>query len=149
MVSLSSAPWRPMTNELMRGSWPRGYKYPEWRLGQGGVRLGLEMGWAYRPGHISAQPTASFAQCWFLSLLQSSLICMWALVITFSTDWMKLLVPQDSAVLWLGPRSFSSSRVSSLGFLESCLLHYLTYTGLQGLVIRCLMNLSRKSCFQR
>jgi hypothetical protein len=24
-------------NELMRGSWPRGYKYPEWRLGQRGA----------------------------------------------------------------------------------------------------------------
>jgi hypothetical protein len=33
--------------------------------------------------------------------------------------------------------------------LESYSLHCLTCTGLQGLVMRCLMNLSRKSCFQR
>jgi hypothetical protein len=35
-----------------------------------------------------------------------------------------------------------------LGLLESCSLHCLTCTGLQGLVMRCLMNLSRKSFFQ-
>jgi hypothetical protein len=35
------------------------------------------------------------------------------------------------------------------GFLELSLLHCMTCTGLQGLVIRCLMNLSRKSSFQR
>jgi hypothetical protein len=35
------------------------------------------------------------------------------------------------------------------GLLESCSFHCLTCTGLQGLVMRCLMNLSRKSCFQR
>jgi hypothetical protein len=34
------------------------------------------------------------------------------------------------------------------GLLESCSLHCLTCTGLQGLVMRCLMNLSRKSRFQ-
>jgi hypothetical protein len=34
-----------------------------------------------------------------------------------------------------------------LGLLESCSLHCFTCTGLQGLVMRCLMNLSRKSCF--
>jgi hypothetical protein len=36
-----------------------------------------------------------------------------------------------------------------LGLLESCPIHCLTCTGLQGLVMKCLMNLSRKSCFQR
>jgi hypothetical protein len=36
-----------------------------------------------------------------------------------------------------------------LGLLESCSLHCLTCIRLQGLVMRCLMNLSRKSCFQR
>jgi hypothetical protein len=35
-----------------------------------------------------------------------------------------------------------------LSFLESCLLHCLICTRLQGLVMRCLMNSSRKSCFQ-
>jgi hypothetical protein len=35
-----------------------------------------------------------------------------------------------------------------LGLLESCLLHCSTCTGLQGLVMRCLLNLSQKSCFQ-
>jgi hypothetical protein len=34
------------------------------------------------------------------------------------------------------------------GFLESSLLHCMTCMGLRGLVTRCLMNLSRKSCFQ-
>jgi hypothetical protein len=37
----------------------------------------------------------------------------------------------------------------SLGFLESCLLHCMTCTRLQGLVARCFMNLSQKSFFQR
>jgi hypothetical protein len=60
----------------------------------------------------------------------------------------ELLTPQGSTLFWLGPRSFSSSRVWSLGFLESCLLHFMTCTGLQGLVMRSLMNISRKSCFQ-
>jgi hypothetical protein len=35
-----------------------------------------------------------------------------------------------------------------LGLLESCLLHCSTCIGLQGLVMRCLLNSSRKSCFQ-
>jgi hypothetical protein len=74
---------------------------------------------------------------------------MWALVVSFSPNWTKLLVSQDSVLFWLGPQSFPSSRVGSLGFLESCSLHCLTFTGLQGLVMRCLMNLSRESCFQR
>jgi hypothetical protein len=65
---------------------------------------------------------------------RSSPFCMWALVVSFSPSWTKLLVLQDSAIFWLGPRSLSSSRVWSLGFLESCLLHYMTCTGLQGLV---------------
>jgi hypothetical protein len=43
---------------------------------------------------------------------------------------------------WLGPRSLSSSRVRSLCFMESSLLHCMTCTRLQGLVTRCLMNLS-------
>jgi hypothetical protein len=47
---------------------------------------------------------------------------------------MKLIVPQDSTLFWLGPRSLSSSRVRSLGFLESSLLHCMTCTGLQDLV---------------
>jgi hypothetical protein len=87
--------------------------------------LGHGMSWAGRPGPTSAQLAAFFAWCWFPSLLESFLICMWALAISFSSDWMKLLVPQYSVVSWMGPRSFSSSRVWSLGFLESCLLHFL------------------------
>jgi hypothetical protein len=35
-----------------------------------------------------------------------------------------------------------------LGLSESCLLHCLTCAELSDLVMRCLMNLSRKSCFQ-
>jgi hypothetical protein len=60
--------------------------------------------------------------------------CMWAVVVNFTPSWTKLLVPQDSALFRLGPRSLSSSRVRSLGFLESSLLHCMTCTGLQGLV---------------
>jgi hypothetical protein len=123
-----------MTNGLMRGSRPRGYKYPEWRLGQRGRRLGLGMGRADRPGPTSAHLPASFAWCRFPSLLDPSPFCMWALVVGFSPSWTKLLVSQDSALFRLGPWSLSSSRVRYLGFLGSSFLHCMTCTGLQGLV---------------
>jgi hypothetical protein len=114
-----------------------------------GPRNGLgQPAWADRPGPTSAQSAASFARCCFLSLLYPPPLCMWALVVSFSPNWTKLLASQDSTLFWLRPRSFPSSQVGSLGFLESCSLHFLTCTGLQGLVMRCLMNLSRKSCFQ-
>jgi hypothetical protein len=54
--------------------------------------------WADRSGPISAKSAASFARCCFLSLVDPSPFCMWALVVSFSTNWMKLLVPQDSAL---------------------------------------------------
>jgi hypothetical protein len=92
------------------------------------------MGRADQPGPISVQSAASFAWRRFPSLLDPSLFCMWALVFSSSPSWRKLLVSQDSALFWLGPRSLSSSRVRSLGFLESSLLHYMTCTGLQGLI---------------
>jgi hypothetical protein len=114
-----------------------------------GPRNGLgRPAWADRPRPISAQSATSFARRWFPSLLDPSPFCMWALVVSFSLSWTKLLVLQDSTLFCLGPRSLSSSRVWSLGFLESCLLHCMTCTGLQGLVTRCLMNLSWKSYFQ-
>jgi hypothetical protein len=59
--------------------------------------------------------------------------CMWALVVSFCLSWTKLLIPQDSTLFWVGPQSLSSSRVWSLGFLESSLLHCMTCTRLQGL----------------
>jgi hypothetical protein len=90
--------------------------------------------WADHPGPTSAQSAPSFALRRFLSLLDPSPFCMWDLVVSFSPSWMKLLVSQDLALFWLGPRSLSSSRVRSLGFLESCLLHCMTCTGLQGIV---------------
>jgi hypothetical protein len=68
------------------------------------------------------------------SLLDPSPFCMWVLIVSFSPSWTKLLVPQDSALFRLGPWSLSSSRVRSMGFLESSLLHCMTCTGLQGLV---------------
>jgi hypothetical protein len=92
------------------------------------------MGRADRLGPTPAQVLASSAWCRFPSLLDLSPFCMWALVVSFSPSWTKLLVPQDSALFRLGPRSLSSSRVRSLGFLESSLLHCMTCTGLQGLV---------------
>jgi hypothetical protein len=102
-------------NELMRGSCPRGYKYPKWQLGQRGVtrpRNGPgQPAWADRPRPISAQSAASFARRWFPSLLDPPPLCMWALVVSFSPSWTKLLVPQDLTLFWLGPRSLSSFRV--------------------------------------
>jgi hypothetical protein len=100
-----------------------------------GPRNGLGRSvWADRPGPTSAQLPAFFAWRRFPSLLDPSPFCMWALVISFSPSWTKLLVPQDLALFWVGPRSLSFSRVCSLGFLESSLLHCMTCTGLQGLV---------------
>jgi hypothetical protein len=75
-----------------------------------------------------------FALCRFPGLLDPSPFCMWALVVSLSLSWTKLLVSQDSTLFWLGPRSLSSSRVRSLGFLESSLLHCMTYIGLQSLI---------------
>jgi hypothetical protein len=99
-----------------------------------GRRLSLGMGRADRPGPTPAQLPASFTWRRFPSLLDPPPFCMWALVVSFSSSWMKLLVLHDSTLFWLGPRSLSSSRVRSLGFLESSLLHYMTCTRLQGLV---------------
>jgi hypothetical protein len=90
--------------------------------------------WADRPGPTSAQLPASFAWRRFPSLLDPSPFYMWALVVSFSPSWTKLLVPQDLALFRIGPRSLSSSRVRSLGFLESSLLYCMTCIGLQGLV---------------
>jgi hypothetical protein len=101
---------------------------------KGGGRPGPGMGWAGRLGPIPAQLPGSFALCRFPILLDPSPFCMWALVVSFTPSWTKLLVLQDSALFWLGPRSLSSSRVRSLGFLQSSLLHCMTCTGLQGLV---------------
>jgi hypothetical protein len=42
---------------------------------------------------------------------RSSPFCMWALVVSFSPSWTKLLVSQDSTLFRIGPRSLSSSRV--------------------------------------
>jgi hypothetical protein len=92
------------------------------------------MGQADRPEPTPAQLPASFVWRRFPSLLDPFPFCMWALVVSFSPSWTKLLVPQDSALFWLGPRSLSSSRVRSLGILDSSLLHYMTCTGLHGLV---------------
>jgi hypothetical protein len=58
---------------------------------------------------------------------------MWALDVSFSTVYMKLLVPQDSTFSVQVLRVFRLQG-SSLSFLESCLLHCLTRTGLRGLV---------------
>jgi hypothetical protein len=140
-----------MTNGLMRGSRPRGFKYPEWQLGQRGEATGTRNGpgrpaWADRLGPTSAQLPACFVWHRFPSLLDPSPFCMWALVVSFTPSWMKLLVSQDLALFWLGPRSLSSSRVRSLGFLESSLLHCMTCIGFK-VLSRCSMNLSRKSCF--
>jgi hypothetical protein len=132
----------------MRGSRSGGYKYPERHLGQRGPtgpRNGLG-----RPAWAHFGPVHGLLRSVLLPEYSRSFpFCMWALVVSFSPNCTMLLISQDLALFWLGPRSFPSSRVRSLGFLESCSLHCLTCIGLQGLVMRCLMNLSRKSCFQR
>jgi hypothetical protein len=104
-----------------------------------GRRLGPGMDRAGRPGPSGLgpprpSPSPSFAWCQFPSLLDRSHFCMWALVVSFSLSWTKLLVPHDSTLFWLGPRNLSSSQIRSLGFLESSFLHCMTCTGLQGLV---------------
>jgi hypothetical protein len=100
-----------------------------------GPRDGLgRPAWADRPRPTSAQLPASFAWFRFSSLLDPSPFCMWALVVSFSPSWTKLLVSQDSALFRLGPRSLSSSWARSLGFLTLSLLHCMTCTGVQGLV---------------
>jgi hypothetical protein len=62
-----------MTNKLMCGSWPRGYKYPEWRLGQRGPDWALE--WA-GPAGLGRLAWAHFglASCLLrpVSVLESS-----------------------------------------------------------------------------
>jgi hypothetical protein len=142
-----------MTNELMRGSWSGGYKLPERRLGQRGADWAPQ--WA-RPAGLDRSAWAHFGQV-------GCLLC-------------QALVPESSRsfpLLHVGPcRQFLSEldeapcparfdtfltrssefiifSVWSLGFLDSCLLHCVTCTWLQGPVTRCLMNLSRKSFFQR
>jgi hypothetical protein len=105
--------------------------------------------WANQPGPVSAQFVSSFAQCCFPRLLDPLPFCMWALVVGFSPNWTKLLVLQDSALFLVRSLEFIIFSGLVLGLLESCSLHCLTCIGLQGLVMRCLMNLSRKCCFQR
>jgi hypothetical protein len=104
-VPLFSAPRRPMTNGLIRVSWPRGYKCPEWWLGQWGRRLDPRMGragwpgltslcrpaWAHRPGPTSAQLPVSFAWRQFPSLLDPSPFCMWLLSsVSLRVGWSSL-----------------------------------------------------------
>jgi hypothetical protein len=80
-----SAPQRQMTKELMCGSWSGGYKKPERQLGQRGAtgpRSGL--GW---PAWAHFGPARGLL-CPVL-LPESSRVfpfCMWALVISFSSD---------------------------------------------------------------
>jgi hypothetical protein len=49
--------------------------------------MGPGLGWADRPGPIQAQFSASFAWRRFPSILDHSLFCMWALVVSFSPSW--------------------------------------------------------------
>jgi hypothetical protein len=95
-----------------------------------GPRSGL-----VRPAWAHLDPVGSlFCPVLVPESSRSSPFYMWALVVSFSLSWAKLLVSQDSTLFWLGPQSLSSSRVWSLGFLESSLLHCMTCTELQGLV---------------
>jgi hypothetical protein len=102
----------------MRGSRSGGYKYPERHLGQRGAdRASKRAG----PTGLGRPAWAHFdpVRCLLRPVLvpessRSSPFCMWALVVSFSPSWTKLLVSQDSTFFWLGPRSLSSSRVGSL-----------------------------------
>jgi hypothetical protein len=138
-----------MTNEFLRGSRPGGYKYSERCLGQGGG------GGGDRASKWAGQALAHFSQA--RGLLCSVLLPESSRVFPllhvspcrqflFELDEAHCLARFDNFLT--GSSEFSSSPVWSLGFLESCLLHCLTCTGPQGLVMRCLMNLTRKSCFQ-
>jgi hypothetical protein len=55
-----------------------GYKYSEWRLGQRGCRTGPEMGWADRPGPVSAQFSLGFLPGSFPRDSPFVCTCMWA-----------------------------------------------------------------------
>jgi hypothetical protein len=52
------------------------------------------------------QSATSFVRHWFPSLLDPSPLCMWALIASFSPNWMKLLVPQDSTLFLTGSSEF-------------------------------------------
>jgi hypothetical protein len=132
----------------MCGSRSWGYKYPEMRLGQRGGYWASEQagptGLAH-PGPVCvllrlvllpessrSSPLLHVGPCHqFLSELDEA-----PCLARFST-----FLARSS--------EFSIFSGLVLGLLESCSLNCLTCTGLQGLVMRCLMNLSRKSCFQR
>jgi hypothetical protein len=119
----------------MRGSRSGGYKYLERHLGQRGAtrpRNGLDQPtWADRPGPTSAQFVASFAQCFFPSLLDPPLFCMWALVVSFCPNWTKLLVSQDS--------TFFLARSSEFSIFSGWVL------GILGVVSTSLLDLYRAS----
>jgi hypothetical protein len=114
----------------MCGSWPRG---SEWWLGQSGARLGPKVGWTGWPGPSWAHfgPSRSLLWwCCFPSLLECSPICMWALDVSFSAVYMKLLVLQDAAFsVWV------------LGVFR---LHRLVL-GLLGVMFTSLLDLCRAS----
>jgi hypothetical protein len=142
-----------MTNSFLRGSRSGGYKYPEMQLGQRGGD------WASK----WAGPAGLGRPAW----AHLGLVCVLLRLVLLPES------SRSSPLLHVGPcRRFLSeldeapclARFSTflarssefsifsglvLGLLESCSLHCLTCTRLQGLVMRCLMSLSRKSCFQR
>jgi hypothetical protein len=142
-----------MTNWIMRGSRSGGYKYPEMQLGQRGADWASEQAgpagvgrtaWAH-PGPIRV-------------LLRPVLLPVSSrssLLLHVGPCHQKILSELDEAPC-IARFSTFLARSSEfiifsglvLGLLESCSLHCLTCIGLQGLVMRCLMNLSRKSCFQ-
>jgi hypothetical protein len=110
--------------------------------------MGSGLGWAGRPGPIQAQLAASFAWCRFPSLLDASpSACR-------SMSLVSLRVGRSSLSHKIQHFSGQVLGVCHLLGLSPWLLgvkfasSHGSY-GLQGLVTRCLMNLSLKSCIQR
>jgi hypothetical protein len=86
--------------------------------------MGPEMGWAGRPGPISAHPAACFCERFFPCLLECSPFYMCDLDVNFPAVWKELLVSQDSAfsVQVLGVFRLHGVVLGLLGVLFTSLL---------------------------
>jgi hypothetical protein len=126
---------------------------PDWRLGQREASLAPRQGWADRPGPAGLGPSRPSPRP---RLLYVGSLASWM----FPPSACKSM---SSVSLRIGHNSLSckiphfSGQVLGVcrlldqvpGFSELSLLHCMTCMGLQGLVMRCLMNLYQKSCIQR
>jgi hypothetical protein len=137
----------------MRGSRSRGYKQPEEHLGQRGADWASK--WA-GPAGLGRPPWAHFGPvCGLLRLVllpessRTSPLLHVGPCPRFLSELDEAPYLARFSTFLARSSEFSIFSGLVLGLLESCSLHCLTCTGLQGLIMTCLMNLSRKSCFQR